>query len=330
VGPASDSRAAPAPPRPSPSGSSRRAPRLSRGRRVVLFRGFGKGAARALGKVATHRGGDRVIDAVPLEDPDRVRIRRRVGGEGAGGDHGRVVAGDVRQEQRPCGRGLRRAGEQSPLTSERCLRTALNDAMSAPARRRRRNVSAFSSIVIPAAGEESMADPAARHEGDHEVAFSGSFQKRQDLARRREAEDVGDRVPGRRESHRARRPFRAARHGDHPARDAFPERRESRLPHRPSGLSGPDEVDLPQGRKGGRRPTPGASSTTASPSTRSADATRRAGSAASTAARKARSSRSFPRGLTRVASDRLAPGQPALRQGTLSAPPSTQVPSCRP
>ena len=95
---------------------------------------------------------------------------------------------------------------------------------------------------------------AARHEGDHEVPFPGAFQKRQDLARRREAEDVGDRVPGRRESHRARRPFRAARYGDHPARDAFPQRRESRLPHRPSRLSGPDEVDLPQGRKGDRRP----------------------------------------------------------------------------
>src|SRR4030042_4802365 len=58
--------------------------------------------------------------------------------------------------------------------------------------------------------------------------------------------------------------------------------------------------------------TPSMSSTTASPSPRSADATRRAGSTAATAARNARSSRSFSRGFTGGASDRLAIGQPAL------------------
>ena len=169
-------------------------------------------------------------------------------GKRAGGDHGRVVAGDIRQEQYPCDRGLCRPGQQPPLDLGEMLahRVERCDVGTRPQEETERFRLLFQRDPCDRRGQHG--GTAARHKADHEVPFPGVFQKRQDLARRREAEDVGDRVPGRRELHRARLPFRAARHDDHPARDAFPHRREGRLPHRPSRLSGPDEVYPPEGR----------------------------------------------------------------------------------
>src|SRR5512134_47834 len=64
---------------------------------------------------------------------------------------------DRRRAHTAAGRAAR--ASSPPFTAERCLRTELNGAMSAPAERSSRKTSVFSSADIPSAGAETIAEP---------------------------------------------------------------------------------------------------------------------------------------------------------------------------
>ena len=174
-----------------------------------------------------------------------------------------------------------------PLTSERCLRTALNDAMSAPARRRRRNVSAFSSIVIPSAGADSMAEPPPDTRATTRSPFPA--RSRSDRISRVAArlKMSGTGCPAAAKRTGPDRPSAPRGTAITPPATRFPSAARAASPIVLPAFPAPTRWIFHRDERGIAARTPGASSTTASPSTRSADATRRAGSTASTAARKA-------------------------------------------
>ena len=89
-----------------------------------------------------------------------VRERRRVGRRRTGGDHRRVVARHVGNDQATRSWPARpRRASRPPLIAERCLRTQLISLMFAPLLSSALFKACLSSSVIPGAGRESKAEP---------------------------------------------------------------------------------------------------------------------------------------------------------------------------
>ena len=195
------------------------------------------------------------------------------------------------------------------------MRTVLNDVMSAPARRRRRNVSAFSSIVIPSAGADSMAEPPPDTRATTRSAFPA--RSRSDRISRAAArlKMSGTGCPA--ATNRTRPDVPSAPRGTAitPPVTRFPSAARAASPIALPAFPAPTRWIFQREESDIAARTPGASSTTASPSTRSADATRRAGSIAATAPRKHRNSRSLFEGGVSVRVGSLE------RKGSRTAPP---------
>src|SRR3990170_191009 len=201
-----------------------------------------------------------------------------------------------------------------PLTSERCLRTVLNDAMSAPARRRRRDVSAFSSAVIPPTGADSIAEPPPETRAITRSPFRARSRRERISRAAARLQTSGTGCPASTNRSGPDRPSAPCGTAITPPATCFPSAERDASPIARPAFPAPTIWIPHREERGMIARTPGASSMTESPPVRRAEATRRAGSAASTAARNERSSRSFAGGAKRGGSDRLAPGQPALQQ----------------
>ena len=145
-----------------------------------------------------------------------------------------------------------RSARPPPLICDRCFRTELSAVMSAPAMRRRRVVSFFSSRLMPGAGAASSADAppdSSKSKRSRASVDSATAQRPapcQLAAGRRQRVPSGDRFERRRHSGGLRR-------DDQPADDPVAQRARRAVGHRGRGLAGGDHTETIGGGEVGIR-----------------------------------------------------------------------------
>ena len=189
------------------------------------------------------------LDAVAGEDRRRVRRRGRVGHGRAAGDHRRVVAGHVGDQQRDGARGPGRGGEPAALDAREMLADAVH-LVDRGARAQQRPVDALlvgERQAVGRQGEQGRA--AARDQGQDQVVLAQAADQVEDARGRGAARLVGYGVGGLDHLDPLAGGAVAVAGDDQAGELARPVPLQ-RQPHRGRGLAGPHHDGAPARRLG--------------------------------------------------------------------------------